>query len=79
MFTENCRLLIITSSRSSPWRVNVTVPYEGGVAEYQCVSNNYHLEGPSRRECLGDGTWSGSEPSCISELPKHKRERHSHK
>ena len=42
--------------------------YVGGVAKYQCVNNSYTLIGPSIRECLSDGNWSGSTPTCISKF-----------
>jgi len=45
----------------------MAVHYAGGVATYECVNDEkYTLVGPARRECMSDGTWSGSSPSCIS-------------
>ena len=60
--TGNCWIL----SNTSTLRVRVTARYEGGVASYQCVNNSYTLIGPSQRECLNNGNWNGTVPSCIS-------------
>ena len=38
----------------------------GSVATYRCMHPGYTLMGPSTRECLRNGTWSGSTPTCIS-------------
>ena len=58
----NCRPL----TNMSTLRVSMTARYEGGMASYECVSNNYTLIGPSTRQCLRNGNWSGPDPSCIS-------------
>ena len=42
--------------------------YVGGVASYQCVNKSYTLIGPSTRECLSDGNWNGSAPTCIGKF-----------
>ena len=60
--TGNCWTLRNTSTL----RIRVTARYEGGVASYECVSNNYTLIGPSTRQCLRNGYWNGTVPSCIS-------------
>jgi len=64
LFTENCPPL----TNNSALKVNVAENYEGGVASYQCVNNSYTLVGLSTRECLSDGTWGGSAPSCLSKF-----------
>ena len=49
-------------------RVNVSsTTTAGAVASYECVAG-YTLEGSSTRTCQNDGSWSGSEPTCISKL-----------
>ena len=66
--TGNCRTLTNTTTL----RVRVTVRYEGGVASFECVNNSYTLIGPSTRQCLRNGNWSGSIPSCTSKyLQRH--------
>ena len=62
MFAGNC----VTLTNTSTLTVRMTARYEGGVASYECVSNNYTLIGPSTRQCLSDGNWNGITPSCIS-------------
>ena len=48
--------------------VSVTSYIPGGSATYACEGAG-RLQGQSVRYCLGrDGTWSGSEPTCIGEL-----------
>lgn len=37
------------------------------VAAYKC-DRYYKLVGVSERECLADGTWSGSNPMCESKF-----------
>ena len=58
----NCQPL----TNMSTLRVSMTEGYEGGMASYECVSSNYTLIGPSTRQCLRNGNWSGPDPSCIS-------------
>jgi len=38
----------------------------GSVAEYKC-NDGYTLMGPSTRECLITGTWSGYTPVCVAD------------
>lgn len=46
-------------------RVQFPIPIKyQSVAVYTC-SAGYDLKGTSSRECLGDGVWSGTEPTCI--------------
>ena len=44
----------------------MTARYEGGVATYECVNDSYTLIGPLTRQCLSNGNWNGTVPSCIS-------------
>ena len=37
----------------------------GSLAVYIC-NFSYHLEGPSLRECQGNGNWSGFVPQCVA-------------
>ena len=39
------------------------VPTEGDTCVYQC-DDGYIVTGGNSRECQGDGTWTGSEPTC---------------
>ena len=39
------------------------VPTEGDTCTYQC-DDGYELSGDMMRECQGDGTWTGSDPTC---------------
>ena len=41
----------------------------GDVAKYSC-GVGYTLNGPTERRCQADGKWSGSVPTCESELLK---------
>ena len=52
----------------TPLSVTATGIQVGGVARYRCVTNSYTLIGPSTRQCLFYGTWSGSEPTCKSKV-----------
>ena len=64
MFAGNC----VTLTNTSTLTVSMTARYEGGVASYECVNNNYTLIGPSTRQCLSDGNWNGFMPFCASKL-----------
>ena len=46
--------------------VNMTGVTPGSTATYNC-NQDYQLKGPATRTCLADGTWSGTEPTCIGE------------
>ena len=37
----------------------------GSIAEHFC-DEGYELEGASQRECLANGSWSDSLPTCVS-------------
>ena len=39
------------------------IPFEGDTCIYLC-NEGYVINGGATRECLSDGTWSGSEPTC---------------
>ena len=39
----------------------------GDVARYSC-DTGYTLNGPAERTCQADGQWSGSVPTCESEI-----------
>ena len=39
----------------------------GDVARYSC-DTGYTLNGPAQRTCQADGQWSGSVPTCESEI-----------
>lgn len=47
--------------------VNVTDTCKNSIATYGC-SLGYYLAGPSVRTCLLNGSWSGPNPVCNSEL-----------
>ena len=38
----------------------------GSEATYQCV-DGFSLSGVGTRTCQGDGSWSGSQPTCLEE------------
>ena len=40
------------------------------VARYSC-NTGYTMNGPAERSCLADGQWSGSVPTCESEMWEH--------
>ena len=46
--------------------VDMTGVTPGSTATYNC-NQDYQLKGPATRTCLADGTWSGTEPTCIGE------------
>ena len=46
-------------------RVNMSATTAGAVASYECVAG-YTLVGSSTTTCQNNGSWSGSEPTCIS-------------
>jgi len=48
----------------SPLDVVVTSNTVGGVATYTC-GPGYELYGISQRTCQADGTWSGTQPTCL--------------
>ena len=48
--------------------VIVTDTIFDSVATYSCNSG-YALNGDATRRCLGNGTWSGTIPSCVCKLP----------
>ena len=39
----------------------------GAVVRYRC-NVGFRMEGPEKRTCQADGTWSDSEPTCPGEL-----------
>ena len=57
---------VLTAS-ATVMRVNVSATTAGAVASYECVVG-YTLVGFSSRTCQNNGSWSGSEPTCISKL-----------
>jgi len=36
----------------------------GSIAKFECF-DGYVLNGPSKRQCQGNGRWSGHQPTCI--------------
>jgi len=49
------------------WLLTINSTYYGSTVEYEC-NNNYRLNGPGRRICLENGTWSSVPPICESKL-----------
>lgn len=47
----------------------IGVPRYGKTCHHSCVSG-YNLKGNRERECLANGTWSGTEPTCEKNHPK---------
>ncbi|XP_074599760.1 CUB and Sushi multiple domains furrowed isoform X2 [Brevipalpus obovatus] len=45
------------------WLLSSNTTHYGSTVEYEC-SQNFKLEGPARRICLENGTWSNIQPSC---------------
>ncbi|KAH9415308.1 C-type lectin (CTL) or carbohydrate-recognition domain (CRD) [Dermatophagoides pteronyssinus] len=45
------------------WLLTVNTTYYGSTVEYECNSN-FKLNGPRRRICLENGTWSSVPPVC---------------
>ena len=48
-------------------KVDQTENSFGSTATYSCDSQ-YQLVGDVTRTCQSEGTWSGSEPSCVGEV-----------
>ncbi|XP_076319115.1 P-selectin-like isoform X1 [Tachypleus tridentatus] len=46
------------------WLLPNNSTFYGMSVEYEC-DENYEVDGPSRRLCLDNGTWSGQDPQCI--------------
>ena len=45
------------------WLLTTNTTYYGSTVEYEC-NTNYKLNGPGRRICLENGTWSSVPPIC---------------
>lgn len=45
------------------WLLTTNSTHYGSSVEYEC-SSNYRVNGPARRLCLENGTWSSAAPSC---------------
>ncbi|XP_017487833.1 PREDICTED: CUB and sushi domain-containing protein 3-like [Rhagoletis zephyria] len=59
------------------WLLTTNTTYYGSTVEYEC-NTNYKLNGPGRRICLENGTWSSVPPICevvTCKAPELKDER----
>ena len=68
LMTIHATIIAVCSSpliTHTPLRVTTTRGHVGSVAIYRCMNPAYTLMGSSTRKCLRNGTWSGSEPTCI--------------
>jgi hypothetical protein len=45
------------------WLLSSNTTYYGSTVEYEC-DQNYKINGPGRRICLENGTWSSLPPIC---------------
>ena len=51
-------------------QVEITGQTPGSTATYTC-NDGFKLVGDESRECLYDGRWNGSEPTCTREALMH--------
>ena len=52
-------------------RVDVSEGTKLGDTAYYACDTGYALNGSSSRTCTPNGTWSGSEPTCVGTLPHY--------
>ncbi len=62
-----CQIVTTCPGLSAPSDGDVSVSSQvaGGVAQYEC-DTGYVLSGGATRTCQGNGTWTGSAPTCIA-------------
>lgn len=62
--TVTCPVLLQGSLQNGILEISTTTV--GSVASYVC-SLGYLLDGPDRRQCQSNGTWTGNDPACNRE------------
>jgi len=62
-----CQTVTMCPSLTAPSNGDVSVSSQvaGGVAQYEC-NTGYVLSGGATRNCQGNGSWTGTAPTCIA-------------
>lgn len=63
-----CPLLTNLKNGYVSYGCTIGVPRYGKTCHHSC-NGGYNLKGNRERECLANGTWSGTEPTCEKDHP----------